>query len=127
MLVRVNEATLRLSGSDMAHLGQTVEGVLDPAREEIATRLQALRGVAERTLGRAVGLTILGRPTDQIARLVRAGSYQLLVIGPHRRTGMRRFLRGSAAEEVLHSAKCPFLLVPEALATVEGSPLACRV
>ncbi|MEV8312269.1 universal stress protein [Streptomyces flavidovirens] len=36
----------------------------------------------------------------------------LLVVGSHRRTGVRRFLLGSVSAEVLHTAHCPVAVVP---------------
>ncbi|MGA5423226.1 universal stress protein [Streptomyces lavendulocolor] len=36
----------------------------------------------------------------------------LLVVGSHRRTGLRRFLLGSVSGEVLHTAHCPVAVVP---------------
>jgi nucleotide-binding universal stress UspA family protein len=39
----------------------------------------------------------------------------LIVIGTHGRTGLRRVLLGSVAEEVLRHAQCPVVVVPQAL------------
>jgi nucleotide-binding universal stress UspA family protein len=36
----------------------------------------------------------------------------LLVVGSHRRTGVRRFLLGSVSAEVLHTAHCPVAVIP---------------
>ncbi|MER6618531.1 universal stress protein [Streptomyces xantholiticus] len=36
----------------------------------------------------------------------------LLVVGSHRRSGVRRFLLGSVSAEVLHTAHCPVAVVP---------------
>jgi nucleotide-binding universal stress UspA family protein len=111
-LVHVNEAALRLSGGDLGDLGVTLEEALDATRQEIAPKLRGLQQDAERILGRSVGLTILaGRAADEIVRFVRAGSYQLLVMGTHGRTGVRRLIHGSVAEEVSRLVDCPILLV----------------
>jgi nucleotide-binding universal stress UspA family protein len=48
-----------------------------------------------------------GSPADEIVRF--AGSHQadLIVIGTHGRTGLRRVLMGSVAEAVVRGANCP--------------------
>ena len=40
-------------------------------------------------------------------------SYDLIVIGTHGRTGIKHFLLGSVAEQVLRRACCPVLTVRE--------------
>ena len=39
----------------------------------------------------------------------------LIVIGTHGRTGLRRVVMGSVAEEVLRHAQCPVVVVPQAM------------
>lgn len=46
----------------------------------------------------------------------------LIVIGTHARTGLRRVLLGSVAEEVLRHATCPVLVVPSAAQAVIRMP-----
>jgi nucleotide-binding universal stress UspA family protein len=52
-----------------------------------------------------------GRPADEILRLAKATRCDLLVMGTHGRTGLRRMLLGSVAEQVLRRAPCPVLTV----------------
>jgi nucleotide-binding universal stress UspA family protein len=52
-----------------------------------------------------------GEPADEILRLARKVSCDLIVMGTHGRTGLARLLHGSVAEEVLRKAPCPVLAV----------------
>jgi len=52
-----------------------------------------------------------GDPATEILRLARTMPCDLIVMGTHGRTGVRRLLMGSVAEEVLRGAPCPVLTV----------------
>jgi nucleotide-binding universal stress UspA family protein/quercetin dioxygenase-like cupin family protein len=52
-----------------------------------------------------------GDPAEEILRLAAALPCDLIVIGSHGRTGIRRLLTGSVAEDVLRKARCPVLIV----------------
>lgn len=54
-----------------------------------------------------------GQPRDQIVRAARELPADLLVIGTHGFTGLKRFLLGSTAEGVVRYAPCPVLVVRE--------------
>jgi len=56
-----------------------------------------------------------GDPAEEILRLSKALGCDLVVMGTHGRTGLRRFLTGSVAEEVLRKAACPVLVVKSPL------------
>lgn len=56
-------------------------------------------------------------PADGILRHVRDHDASLLVIGTHGRRGLRRFLLGSVAEELVRLAPVPVLTVPYRCAT----------
>src|SRR5262245_1740192 len=80
--------------------------------EEIERRLDAL---GEKV--RAVGVERLttvreGKPADEIAAYARRVAAELIVVGTHGRTGIRKALLGSVAEQVLQKARCPVLVVP---------------
>src|SRR5690606_21900953 len=59
-------------------------------------------------------------PADGILRHVRTHDASLLVIGTHGRRGLRRFLLGSVAEELVRLAPVPVLTVPYRCATWAG-------
>jgi nucleotide-binding universal stress UspA family protein/quercetin dioxygenase-like cupin family protein len=60
-----------------------------------------------------------GDPAEEILRLAQAVPGGLVVMGTHGRTGLRRFLTGSVAEEVLRQAVCPVLVIKAPL----GAPI----
>jgi universal stress protein A len=52
-----------------------------------------------------------GAPAATIAKAAKDWAADLIVIGSHGRSGMRRALLGSVAEEVMRQAPCPVLVV----------------
>jgi nucleotide-binding universal stress UspA family protein len=53
-----------------------------------------------------------GVPAHAICAYAQRVRADLIVMGTHGRTGVRRLLLGSVAEQVLHKAGCPVLVVP---------------
>ena len=54
-------------------------------------------------------LVVHGSPADKINSTARA--FQMIVMGTHGRTGLRRFLMGTVAEAVVRRAPCPVLTI----------------
>ena len=52
-----------------------------------------------------------GHPVEVITNAAKSGSYDLIVLGTHGRTGLSRALIGSVAERVVRHAPCPVLTV----------------
>ena len=52
-----------------------------------------------------------GEPAHTVARLANERHCDLIVIGAHGRTGLRRILMGSTAEHIIRLAPCPVLTV----------------
>jgi nucleotide-binding universal stress UspA family protein len=52
-----------------------------------------------------------GSPTERILALAEDVSADLIVLGTHGRTGLKRLVVGSVAENVLRHAHCPVLVV----------------
>lgn len=68
-----------------------------------------------------------GDSPEEILNLAKAIPCDLIVMGSHGRTGLRRLLTGSVAEEVLRNASCPVLVVrspSEEAAALKAVPLA---
>lgn len=63
-----------------------------------------------------------GDPADQILRIAQETRCDLIVMGTHSRTGLRRLLMGSVAEKTLRSALCPVLLAKHPSVAGETSP-----
>jgi nucleotide-binding universal stress UspA family protein len=76
------------------------------------TTIATWRTDAERALGRpVVAICEMGIPWDDIVTRSQHGPYDLIVIGTHGRTGLRRVLLGSVAERVTRHAACSVLVV----------------
>jgi nucleotide-binding universal stress UspA family protein len=56
-------------------------------------------------------LCVEGNPAESVLSQAAKGGFDLLVMGTHGRTGVRRLLLGSIAERVLRSAPCPMMVV----------------
>lgn len=65
---------------------------------------------AERSL-QAEGLVRVGRPHQMIADLARELPADLIIMGSHGRTGLKRLFLGSVTEKVIGQAPCPVLVV----------------
>lgn len=52
-----------------------------------------------------------GIPAEAILEHARAGAFDLIVVGTHGLTGLRRLLVGSVAEAVIRNAPCPVVTV----------------
>lgn len=52
-----------------------------------------------------------GLPTERIVNYAHENSVDLIVVGTHGRTGLRRVLMGSVAEAVVRNARCPVLAI----------------
>jgi nucleotide-binding universal stress UspA family protein len=82
------------------------------AEEEIRRRLQE---IAERVRSSGVEcltFSAIGRVADEIVGQADRIAAELIVVGTHGRTGLRRVLLGSVAEDVLRKAPRPVLVAP---------------
>jgi nucleotide-binding universal stress UspA family protein len=79
-------------------------------------------GMAE-WASRVQSRTVKGNAADEIVRVARENNVDLIVLGTHGRTGIRRAVMGSVAEKVLRLAPCPVLAVNSSVAMIEA---ACR-
>lgn len=69
--------------------------------------------------GRKAGLTCAGEvlhgsPFQQIVEVADQKQMDLIVMGTHGHTGLKRFFLGSVAENVVRMAACPVLVTPGA-------------
>ena len=85
--------------------------LMDAVAEVDRTTTSALERWAETTRSKARGpvttQTRRGRAGAQILTLLEGGTFDLVVMGSHGRTGIRRALLGSVAEKVVRHATCP--------------------
>ena len=86
-----------------------------PGPDELQTierRLAAL-GVNVKDAGvEYLSTYLVGDPPDEINSYARRVVADFIVVGTHGRTGIRRALLGSVAEQVVRRAHCPVLVVP---------------
>lgn len=86
----------------------------DAAQAQLNELVARLRASDPRAL--EGGITIQteaagGIAADVILERARSGRFDLVVVGTHGRTGLRRLLVGSVAEAVIRGAPCPVLTV----------------
>lgn len=77
--------------------------------DEVRMRLAAVRADDPRV--RIARRFEVGDPGTEIVRLAGEVKADLIVMGSHGRTGLKRLLAGSVAEEVMRKAPCPVLTV----------------
>jgi len=99
-------------GSTFAASPAELVAVTESAEAAIGAAVQALRAHGG---GRVMitGQALMGSAADEILRLADSGRYDLVVMGTHGRTGIRRLVLGSVAERVLRRASIPVLTVRE--------------
>jgi nucleotide-binding universal stress UspA family protein len=82
--------------------------------DEIERRLEVLAAEVQAAGVERLTTRLEGRAADEIVAYADRVSADLIVMGTHGRTGIRRVLLGSVAEQVLRQARCPLLIVPPA-------------
>ncbi|TML19586.1 MAG: universal stress protein [Actinobacteria bacterium] len=81
--------------------------------KEQADKVAAAAATRARSAGVEVqALTLRGFPVEEICRAAEKHEPQLLVIGSHGWSPIKRLIFGSVSTGVLHHAKCPVLIVP---------------
>ncbi|WP_049952235.1 universal stress protein [Halostagnicola larsenii] len=110
-VVDTNAMSLSLGGEQLDRIEQGHYGEMDEVRERAE---KATGYVADRAgeLGiDAVEHVSAGRPHDMIANYVAHNDIDLIVMGSHGRTGVRRALLGSVTERTLRSTRAPVLVI----------------
>ncbi|MGI8671899.1 MAG: universal stress protein, partial [Luteitalea sp.] len=90
--------------------------------DPLALLAQALTDFVDDTLGAGAAaahrnVVAIGDPSVEILRAADTGGAQLIVLGTQGATGVSKVMCGSVAEQVLHAATRPVLVVPPAVAT----------
>jgi nucleotide-binding universal stress UspA family protein len=109
---------LRLSVDDDVR-AMTIDGATDYLREYVSSCIEELK--AERPPRFDVAITHLrvGSPADEIVELAQEIEANLVIVGTHGRSGVRRLVLGSVAESVVRRAPCPVLVVRQRLLSHE--------
>ena len=87
----------------------------EAARKQSEEDLAALAASAKLEKFQPKTLLVSGTVEDELPGIIRAHGIDLIVAGTHGRTGIRRLLLGSVAEEICRTATCPVLTVGPAL------------
>jgi len=85
--------------------------LLAHARRATKRHLTALLSRVRRKGVQASAVLAEGVPAEEVLRVARRQRADLLVLGTHGRTGLRRALMGSVAERIVSQARCPVLTV----------------
>jgi nucleotide-binding universal stress UspA family protein len=98
---------------DGSTFGPTAAQLVEAGERADAALAEALQALRARVGGRVriEGATRIGTAADEILRIAEKGHYDLIVMGTHGRTGLRRLMLGSVAEQVLRRASIPVLTV----------------
>jgi nucleotide-binding universal stress UspA family protein len=99
LIVHVEEPPLAYGTGDLYY------GVPDPDRTELETMLKNLRPDDESIA--CDHRLLVGDPATEIVAIAEAESIDLIVMGTHGRTGLKRLLMGSVAEAIVRRASCP--------------------
>ena len=97
-----------------AHEGGTADMVLELQRameESAAAGMTRLISRKRLRPGRYRSLILRGGPAQVIARQAKKSRAAMIVMGSHGRTGLKRLMLGSVAEQTLRYAECPVLIV----------------
>ena len=97
-------------GPELVSYGEAVSELQPEAyRQKLWAELRRVR-LPDRTVAVEYQLAE-GDPADEILRAAREAGAELIVMATHGRTGLRRLLMGSVAEQVTRKATCPVLVV----------------
>ena len=91
---------------------------MEQALGQMTSALEAQRADAEGYGATRITTTLIhGLAEADIVRQASEGQFDLIVMGTHGRTGLKRALMGSIAEHVVRDATCPVLTVRDTNAT----------
>lgn len=95
-----------------------IPGLMDFPQPNVSAAKAAREKLAELTLDldatvRISARTDLGIPHEEIIRAAEEQNIDLIILGTHGRSGLRRFFLGSTTDRVLRHAGCPVLVVRE--------------
>jgi nucleotide-binding universal stress UspA family protein len=115
-------ATTFPDGTVLAAWPESAARIIGAVEEKLTA---ARRAFAAPDRVRVVSCASEGPAADEILRMAREGGFDLVVMGTHGRTGLKRALLGSVAENVVRRAPCPVLTVrqPTEASAVATPPL----
>ena len=113
---------IRAASSMTYASGEIVQAYFDALRDD-AKRVLAQAEEQARAMDVTLDTDLCeGYPADAIVEAAKRHGADLIVMGSHGRTGLRRFLLGSVAESVVRIAAVPVLIVHAHPAGKDGVP-----
>jgi universal stress protein A len=115
-----NRAELLLVHVLVANVGYPVDSYADPAlyveldrsmQRQARSSLEKLVNKVRKTKVKVKGLLVRGTAHTQIVRTAKSRRADMIVIGTHGLTGLKKLLVGSVAGRVVSEATCPVLTV----------------
>jgi nucleotide-binding universal stress UspA family protein len=105
LIAHVEEPPMAYGGGEMYY------GMPDPVTEDL--RAMLLRVVPPNPQVPYEHHLVVGDPAVAISDLAKSEGVDLIVMGTHGRTGLRRLLMGSVAEAIVRRAPCPVFVLKE--------------
>ena len=99
LIVHVEEPPAAYGGGEMYY------GVLEPDNSELLKMLEAV--VPTDPTVSYEHRMLMGDPASEIVRVADEENVDLIVMGTHGRSGLKRLLMGSVAESIVRHANCP--------------------
>lgn len=97
--------------------GQSYQTLADLARTRVASEMDAFLAPLAENDGLWFRRQIaMGDPGNTILSVADEGEFDLIVMGTHGRTGLKRVILGSVAEKVTRRASCPVLTIRQSSA-----------
>ncbi len=110
-VVDTDSMSLSLGGEQLDRIEQGQFGEMDEVRERAESATGYVAGRAAEHGLETVEHISAGRPHSQIDNYVESNGIDLVVMGSHGRSGVRRALLGSVTERTLRSTHAPILVV----------------
>ncbi len=115
-----NKAQLFIAHVLVPSVAYPADSYADPAlyveierseRRHAQRALEKVVGNVQRAKVKVTGLLLRGAAADQIVRAARRRGADMIVIGTHGRTGLRKLLMGSVAGRIVSESRAPVLTV----------------
>ena len=112
-LVLVHVASIPVPPVEDAFItARTYRDLAQATIRDAERRLERLVATAKARGVKAASMVLEGIAFEAIVQAARSQQADLVVVGTHGRSGLRRFVLGSVAERVIGLAPCPVLTVP---------------
>ena len=107
LIVHAEEPAVAYGGGEMYY------GLLEPDHAELQKMLSEIKPTDPAVPHQHRLLSGTGDPAKLIVQFAKKEAAELIVLGTHGRTGLKRVLMGSIAEAVIRHAPCPVLVMKQ--------------